>query len=75
LPASKSKKGRKYGRKRAGDSKCGPAKNRYDNEGRRFRNKLRRVIRCNGAAAADAYRQKYGSKVHAGKKLKRERQS
>lgn len=40
---------RKYGRNKV---KC----ERYRREHRRYKNKLQRVLRCNGLAAAQAYR-------------------
>lgn len=56
---NKSKKGRKNGRNRYGDPKCGPANRRYIDQNHRFKNKLRNVEKNNGEIAAKAYQMKY----------------
>lgn len=50
MPGSQAKSGgaKKYGRNKV---KC----QRYRDRGRRFRNKLRRILRSNGEAAARLY--------------------
>lgn len=57
--AGKEKKASKVGRNRYGDTKCGPAPKRYVDQNRRFKNKLRKVEKNNGEAAAKAYQATY----------------
>jgi hypothetical protein len=68
---NRSKKGRKIGRNRVGDPRCGPAAQRYLLRNRRFENKLHRVTRCNGEAAAERYRRAYAGVVHETRRLVR----
>ena len=63
------KKNRKFGRNRFGDVRCGPANRRYVDQHHRFNNKLRRVQRYNGEAAARAYQAAYITKEHVTKSL------
>jgi len=63
------KKNRKKGRNRITEARCGPACRRYIAEHRRFKNKLRRVQRYNGEAAARAYQAAWITKEHVTKSL------
>ena len=63
------KKNRKNGRNRFGEDRCGPANRRYVQSNRRFYNKLRRVERCNGEAAARVYQARWITAQHTTKSL------
>jgi len=63
------KKNRKKGRNRITEARCGPAARRYITEHHRFKNKLRRVQRYNGEAAARAYQAAHINDEHVRKSL------
>ena len=66
---SKGKKNRKHCRNRVGEHRCGPAPQKYIARNTRYRNKLKRVRKYNGAMAALDYERKYSGQVYKSKSL------
>ncbi len=64
------KKNRKWNRNRYGNFRCGPACTKYIDRNVRFENKLRRVLKYNGVAAADAYDVRYRSQLRESGRVK-----